>query len=687
MEKIVIKPTSHEILVRGTNQDGHADLFAYDAEREENKRGLGNLFIIGNIQDSDGDQSDVAYITNLVASLAKREYYSRAEASPKEALSSALKKINDVVDEFFKNKNLEINIGIFAVAGENILISRLGKFKIFLARDGKTIDILNNVELFSKEHIEEKKFSSVISGKVGTSDKILAFYPGKAITSRERFIKADFIKFERDAFIEKMLSLKETKKDFGCAALYISIDKFKESTTKKDKPKKIKSTVEDATIKLHPEMGVPILAANEKTDDENKDSAQNAPIIATTNSIIPQEEEMRAELMATKKTEIPNIIPAEFTRGRKKNQFWSILNRIRISDFNPNKGLIKKAGIGAGVALLIIVIMVVRSYVVVNTEDKATTESVKRIQSQIDIAEDRVRENKLSEARTIISTALTELWALPDSSTSKVKTTIDNAIKVIDSFDKATEASLSLYANANQDGLALLQINSYGDSFGAIADMGGKIFLSKIIDGAVSRYLELSDTKPSSVIFSAEGDFSIGLDENAKKIAVSNDEKTRTIDLSSLATPKDIGYYQDNLYILSSDKISKVVDVVRGGKSITNWSQDPVPADAKLMVVDGNIFVIGTNGMLTRYFRGKKEAEFNIQIPATDRDYLLSTKDSKNLYLVSSDLGRVYTIDKESGSIVKSIKIGNVVPIVGASLSQAEVLYILTSDNKIWKIN
>ena len=337
--------------------------------------------------------------------------------------------------------------------------------------------------------------------------------------------------------------------------------------------------------------------------------------------------------------------------------------------------------------LRIIVIMVVRSYVVVNTEDKATTESVKRIQSQIDIAEDRVRENKLSEARTIISTALTELWALPDSSTSKVKTTIDNAIKVIDSFDKATEASLSLYANANQDGLALLQINSYGDSFGAIADMGGKIFLSKIIDGAVSRYLELSDTKPSSVIFSAEGDFSIGLDENAKKIAVSNDEKTRTIDLSSLATPKDIGYYQDNLYILSSDKISKVVDVVRGGKSITNWSQDPVPADAKLMVVDGNIFVIGTNGMLTRYFRGKKEAEFNIQIPATDRDYLLSTKDSKNLYLVSSDLGRVYTIDKESGSIVKSIKIGNVVPIVGASLSQAEVLYILTSDNKIWKIN
>ena len=239
MEKIFLKSTQTEILVKGSQKEGHLDIFSYDYDSDKNKKKLGNLYIVGNIQqdvnalknsspEERAGESDVTYITNLIASLAKREYYSNPDLSPKEAFSATLKKINDVVDEFFVNKDVKINIGIFALAGENINISKIGKFKILLARNDKTIDILNNIDLFSKEKVEEKEFSHVISGRVAHGDKILAFYPGRLVTVREKAIKESFLKLNTEQFLEKINAIKEEKADFAYAALYINLNRIKE---------------------------------------------------------------------------------------------------------------------------------------------------------------------------------------------------------------------------------------------------------------------------------------------------------------------------------------------------------------------------------------------------------------------------------------------------------------------------
>ena len=183
---------------------------------------------MGNVKKKVDGESDSAYITNLVASLAKREYYSNPDLSSKEAFSATLKKINDVVDEFFVNKNIKINIGIFTLAGEGINISKLGKFKILLARDDKTIDILNNIDLFTKERVEEKEFSHVVSGRIAPGDKILAFFPGRLVTVRERAIKENFLKLNTKQFLKKIDAIKKEKVDFAYAALYINLNKIKE---------------------------------------------------------------------------------------------------------------------------------------------------------------------------------------------------------------------------------------------------------------------------------------------------------------------------------------------------------------------------------------------------------------------------------------------------------------------------
>src|SRR3989338_224217 len=98
MERVLIKPEAKEIVVRGKEDDGHVDVFSYNYEGSA-ANGLGALFIVGHVQPA---SEDTSYMVNLVASLAKREYYAQADSAPKEAFSKTLKRINEVLQEFFR---------------------------------------------------------------------------------------------------------------------------------------------------------------------------------------------------------------------------------------------------------------------------------------------------------------------------------------------------------------------------------------------------------------------------------------------------------------------------------------------------------------------------------------------------------------------------------------------------------
>ena len=317
MEKIFLKPIPREILVKGSQKEGHLDIFSYDYGSDENKKKLGSLYIVGNIQqgtdalkvsgsgkEAKMGETDIAYVTNLVASLAKREYYSNQDLSPKEAFASALKKINDVVDEFFLNKDVKINIGIFALAGENINISKIGKFKILLARDGKNIDILNNIDLFTKEKVEEKEFSHVVSGRIAPGDKILAFYPGRFVTVREKTLRENFLKLDTEQFIENIDAIKKEKADFACAALYINLNRIKEPT--------------------------PALPVMPEFEPEKEITTENTPQLAT--QIKPRSMEPSKEARSSyisPEPELPRIIRTEFSLGKKDNPLMLVLNKIK----------------------------------------------------------------------------------------------------------------------------------------------------------------------------------------------------------------------------------------------------------------------------------------------------------------------------------------------------------------------
>ncbi|PIR41763.1 MAG: hypothetical protein COV30_01850 [Candidatus Yanofskybacteria bacterium CG10_big_fil_rev_8_21_14_0_10_37_15] len=434
MERIYLKPVCQEILHRETDglsvgqtgKEGYLDLFAYDYDADEDKRNLGNLYLVGNVHSSSADknsiqtpdkektdENDIAYVTNLVASLAKREYYSNPDIASKEAFSLALKKINDVVEEFFINKDIQVNIGIFAIAGEQINISKLGKFKIILSREGKNIDILNNIDLFTKERVQEKEFSHIVSGKVANGDKIFAYYPSRFVTARERYFKEYLIKLTADEFAEKINAIKKERPDFSCAALHIDLNESKESITAKSR----KTTLKPSS-------------------DSLDDSIITRKKIIDSEMLKPTMEKLETQLTVEKSPDdVPQIIRSEFSLGKKQNIFQSTLNKL--GPFMPR---FKNRTVLFVVLLAIIIgsALTVKSLFILNPNEKQTASAIEKAEESLRLAETKINQNDIFGARQILTGSISSLVMTPSSSEKTEKTKAE-LIKALDSLDQAVE--------------------------------------------------------------------------------------------------------------------------------------------------------------------------------------------------------------------------------------------------------
>ncbi|MBI2068583.1 MAG: PQQ-like beta-propeller repeat protein [Candidatus Yanofskybacteria bacterium] len=433
MERIYLKPTCREVLHKDTGKEGHLDLFAYDYESDEAKRKLGNLYLVGNVHPAlasksgvqmpaEGEktsENDVAYVTNLVASLAKREYYADPDLAPKEAFSLALKKVNDVVGEFFTNKDIKINIGIFAIAGEQINISKLGKFKIILSREDKNIDILNNIDLFTKERVQEKEFSHVVSGKVAAGDKIFAYYPGRLMTVREKYFKEYLLKLTGDQLLEKINSIKHERPDFSCAALYIGLAKSKGPTVA------VKHKV------------VPTPVPEPEILPEQQEQEAETPKVKLTLKKQPAITEEKTELS---EVDMPRIIRSEFSLGKKQNPVQLVFNKIR--PFMPRL----KNRVVLFVTLLGVIVasaLIVKSLFILSPSERQAITAVEAAQESLKLARTKISQNDILGARRLLGDSLSSLAAAPVSS-DKTEQTKAELLEVLDGIDQANEVTPAL---------------------------------------------------------------------------------------------------------------------------------------------------------------------------------------------------------------------------------------------------
>ena len=728
MEKIFIKPDSKEIVFRGKPEDGHVDVFSYNYE-DNAATNLGGLFIVGHVQPA---TEDTSYMVNLVASLAKREYYAKIDADPKESFSKTLKKINEVLQDFFRNKDVKVNIGIFAVAGENIFISRLGKFKIILGRDNQDVDILNNINLFNKEHIQEKEFSNVISGKIMPQDKIFAFYPARSVVAREKNIKGFFVKLTAGEFSQKLSEIKKDNDGFMCAGVHLTINKYAEPTVesrpqprelRQEKPiatltKVSKSSGEKPAVITKEIPNIRPIETSKTTPKEQIPSIKIEPALppqptpeskidtGRSNVSYPANKSLYQELSPEQKPkseESPLIRPSEFSSAKKDNFLSIILKKYKPSGVYiiGHQQLITKKRFILTVSMIAVIIggaiLVKLTFLpslpipgIESQQDKAMDALLKQVNSKLETARAYNDQNNFLEARRTLLESLSSFGSgnLQDEDLLAAKTEI---IALLDQIDKAVDSSPSLLYQISQE-IGNGSLLSFAEnklfvytSNPSEANSGSVLATT---ESGIETTTKVSNFNPLYLIGS--GQLVVMVSKLADQIG-SLTIKDGGLKTSSLALSGSIinSYsYQGNLYILTSDGIYKVSDVTQGKSNAISWLTENtlLPVNPALLAVDGKIFILSESGTLAVYYKGEKESEVSTSIPVNSENVLLTTKDSTQLYLVDKKMGRIYVLNKSSGSLEKTIKLNSDQPLISASMSDSGVIYLLTNDNKVWKV-
>lgn len=683
MEKIILKPQFKELLFRSNEESGiYFDVTSYSGATTQEKN-LGHLFIISHIKFGD---EDLSYIVSLALSLAKREYYSERslmEQNQKLAFNKTLQKLNEVLEEFLQNKQLHLNMGLISISGDNIYISRLGKFRISLIRNGQLIDVLNNIELFSKEAENEKKFSNIISGKLQAGDKLFAYYPMRSITSREKQLTAFLAKVNQEEFNQKLIQLAANTSSFSCCGIHIQMEQTKEIPL--PRPQTVSASFSHFS--------------NNSPGQQDYYPTQNAKKTETkpqTTDVLNRKQEKSTDtdpggirptgqdtkLQAVRVEERPYIIPAELSISKRSNSLLSLMNYLVKFKKNHRFNARARAKIFFFIAALIILPLIL---LIGFRNFGSSGETKKRIissEENLRLIRSYLSQNQVKEARRLLYQTLATISTLEkNKKTDGIKSEISQTLSMV---DKKSEEKPKFFADLNvktsgQTPARAVLISPLANEVSVAIENG--VILSVNSEGITET---AKFTIPANYLLGS-GEFMVLYNHGGEIWSL--DQKKERPALYTIKEPVqaiDAVVYEGNLYILTADSVYKYNDAVTGGITGNKWAQNT--SDGISIAADGNIYMLTANGVLRKYFKGEKTGEFDLALSPGLGSRIFAFKDRPFIYLADKTNARVYIFDKNNGSLKISYDLSEVGAITDISVSVEGFIWILSSDNKIWLI-
>lgn len=664
MEKISLKSISKEIIYRNGGSGLYFDTFSYRGSSFQEKN-LGSLFIIGSVKYS---QEDLSYLISLAASLAKREYYAGVavrDQNPKASFENALKKLNEVLEDFFKNREFELSMGLAAVAGENIYLSKMGKIKAILARENECIDILNNIALFNKEVTEEKEFSNIVSGKLKADDKLLIFVPLRHISSREKSILDSFRKNSQTDFLDKIAQLAGKNDGFTCCAVHAEIKKIKEIPvmSRPNYQTFIATTNNGNLIKNEPQK-------TESVGVQGTTDTAQSPIIT-------------AEVSETQET--PKIIPADVSIVRRKNVFTSLSGFFTNLNLKPRIGKRPNFNnhlIGTVAAFTILAVVIIGYFLVFGAQSSETKSVIKQARDNIQLARTWIAKNDLRSARGALRESLDKTSSLSAKDLKDVKSQM---LALLDSIDKTSPKLPTIFrdlSGKNNKGNFLRISALAGDIYllnnnGELSDVAGAGELTILGNFKMEGRQALLETDSGVFAIDPATGAMNRIDKKSKKLTIDK--------LKDFTSVKDFAYYEANIYNISDGMVYKYADGLMGGAKKKTWAKQ-VGQDIQSIAVDGNVFLLSSGGKLSQYFKGGKKSEFDLAISPASDARIFTAKDLPFVYLISKTEKRIMVFDKTNETLMTTYNLSNVGDVNDVAITKDQTIFILAGDNKVWQI-
>ncbi len=660
MEKILIKPTSKEIIFKNDEPGTHFDAFCYEGSNLQEKS-LGALFVVGQVKYGD---ENLGYLVNLIASLAKREYYANvfvADQTAKTAFENTLKKLNEVLEDFFRNKQFKLSVGLASVAGDNILISRIGNIKFSLARKGDYIDVLNNIELFDKEHLEEKEFSNVLSGKIQPQDKLFMYLPSKSVSSREKTLRELFKKEPQAVFAKKLEELSQTAANFTCCGIHMEINSVKE-----------------IPVQSRPSYYTP---TSPKQNEAAALAASQAPVKAVPSPVVDDAEDEdsdpRKDLKGYRDLPQPHIIPADVSLARRKSVMASLA--AFASSVNPApmmKGGRGKYKMFIGIAVAVL-LLAAGSYFFV-FHGSADSVAIKQAKENLKQAQEKVSQNDYRSARSLIDSSLA---FLADKESKAAQQTRDELNQLLKSIDKTSDKTPAMLWDLSSQGKKLNNILASVDGLFVLDGDGN---FNKVEDNNLTSIGKIS-IQSADFVFDGSKD-ALLLNSDAHGAIISKTTgKGSDYSLDDTTELKGGAVYADNLYAISGGSIVKFTDATLGKTVGTAWSKDSI-SNAIGIAADGNVYVLTSDGKISVYFTGEKKGEFELNVTPGSGASIFTLKDLPFIYLIDRTNKKVMVFDKSSGALQLTYSLASLGTAVDVSITKDQEIYILSGDNKIYQI-
>jgi len=165
-----------EIVFCNEEENSFCDIFVYEPENVDEKA-LGNLYIVGEIVNLSDSSS---YLVNLLASIIKKEFYSKPKRSTMESLEAGLHKANSTLSGLAEQGNVDwignLNMICGAYKKNELYFSQVGNVKTLLVRDNQITDIGKNIAKEEKPH-PFKTFANIASGEIEKNDLVLLATP------------------------------------------------------------------------------------------------------------------------------------------------------------------------------------------------------------------------------------------------------------------------------------------------------------------------------------------------------------------------------------------------------------------------------------------------------------------------------------------------------------------------------
>ncbi|OHB18108.1 MAG: hypothetical protein A2734_00390 [Parcubacteria group bacterium RIFCSPHIGHO2_01_FULL_40_30] len=656
-------PKSKEVLLQPKSREGvFYDTFSYIIQSPA-KNGNSNgstplapsdkkyLYIVSQIQSND---PSLDYVPNLIATFIKRELESgngsiqlttSGSSEKNDIFKISLKKTNELIEGLFKNNSdIKINLGIVLINKDKVSASKIGKAKLFIYRPQKpalvkaladreeTFDIFENISQFSRFHIDNKRFSSIISGEVKKSDRFFFFIPDLRLSLKQKLIISSLSKNNQDSFLDDFHKIvspegKQNKTPINCCGIHFEIEE--EITNLSD-------------------------SANSKPKTEKE-----TPITATEVAKINKNDTLKRTVDKFK----------EMVIGENSNSH----HRWR---------LIKNRGMSNHFIFGLIAFLILAGLIFFTRGNSKLKEEVSSINEKIRISESRLLLKQNYEARKYLSEAVKELDILEKSNQKNeillAAVSLLNRIEKVDSTTKLNP---------------LIDLSSIADidagKFKSVLASNGKVFIdnSEKIYQIEENGLKTIEESGNIILTWIKENKLITYGTNIKIIDLGNNKISELRKKFSFE-PIEVKNYEDNLYFLGSKNIYKISNALVKPAEELEWLKsteaEKIPGNFIAFDLDSTIYTITTEKKLAALFKGEltklTDLDFDIK-PGTE----LFNIGGEKILVVDKEMKLARVID-DTGDLKVSYDLSEAETIKDVYFDKAvSTLYIL-SPAKIWNL-